>query len=318
VSANRLGIVLLILLGWESLASPTKKLAYDCIAKDGSKIEVESVGEKLLFKLYDQKSNLIKEVPIHQHLAFIDEGKEPIDYHFSLPEIEIRDQFDRAKPQHYRVAFIREGRILRGLTCKPASLGIPIRNLEKPEDFIRSDNLWLNRAARGFRTSDSLSNESVQMWKAVIGRFAQFQKELPPAEFEGLVRKTFSRVQVVSPGAAQQILESLEGDSKEVWKGILKVFNFEKLSPLERWVWWVELGEQGNFEAVRSAIRELFRSGFFKDRQMENFFRIQTARSLKKMSKRERDQILSTGLDLREKEYLIKLWENTDSPRVKS
>lgn len=286
-----------------------RKSVFECRDSDNARIEVVSQDKKLRFQLFDKAGKLQKDTVLSKHWSFFDENRSPIDYRFALPEVEIRSQLERKVPQYYRVAFILQGQVVKDLKCNPYELGIPIRVVSAPDELIRSDELWLTRAARGFQTAESLNEESLEMWKAVVKRFALMRNQIPDKEWQGLVQKTFARVRLISPGASQQIGENLDPESRKCWNEILKAFQFEKLSPVDRWIWWIGLGNQGNLEAVRSAIREFFQSGLFKDPTLEKYFSDNSQADLKKISKKQRDQILKVGLDAREKAYFSQIWE---------
>lgn len=308
-----IGIVLFTSVAFAEPKSEQRNLVYECWASDGTRLELVSQDKELRLQLFDKSRKLTQDLIITNRLYFLDEGRSPMKYRFALPEVEIRSQLEKKAPQYYRVAFIMQGQVLKDLKCHPYELGIPIRIMGAPEEFIRSDELWLTHAARGFKTAESLNAESLEMWKAVVKRFAILKRQVPENDWAVLVKKTFSRIRVLSQGASQQILESLEPESRNCWREILKVFQFEKVSPLDRWVWWVELGTQGNFEAVRSAIREFFESGLFKDPTLEKYISDNSQPFLKKISKKQKDQILSRGLDRREKAYFSQIWEKAQS-----
>lgn len=305
-------IGLLASLGFASEQKTSTSVAYDCQTADEGRIVVLQEGRNRLLQIIDKAGHVKKEVRVTRYLSFFDEDRDPIDYWFSLPEVEMRSQLERKIPQYYRVAFILEGKVLKDVSCKPYELGIPIRVMISPEDFLRSDNLWLTRAARGFKTPDTLHTESVEMWQAVIKRFADLKTQMSGPKWQDLVKKTFGRVRVISKGAAQQIEKNLEADQKKCWQLILKLFDFDKLSPVDKWVWWVGLGNRGNFEAVRSAIREFFQTGLFKEPQLEEYFSSNVKDDLKKISPKQKDQIVGSGLDRREKAYFLKIWQKAN------
>lgn len=288
-----------------------KTVIYDCTRSDGDRLLVTREKNLNYFYLYNKQGLPKQRILIQEHLSFFDEGKEPIDYLFSLPSIEVRSQFERRLPQIYHVSFFLEGRIIKDLNCKPYELGIPIKVLSNPQEFIRADQLWLTRAARGVRSAQTLSIESVEMWKSVIRRFSLLQPETPKKEWEELIKKTFRKIQVLSPGAVEQISSSLGEQDRETWGAVLNLFQYPKLSPLDRWVWWIELSSQGNLDALRSAIREATHSQLLKESALEQYFFKSAQPYLKKITAHQKKQILSTGLNEKEKKYFDKIWKRS-------
>jgi hypothetical protein len=181
--------------------------------------------------------------------------------------------------------------------------------LENLSDSSKADLLFVTRAVKGFVTEEKLSDESFGMLVTLIERYAFWAKRIDKTEMKRLVIPVFQPVVYLSQSMVKQVDTRLSENARATWDLILSEENHENFSPVQRWIFWVNLGSRNNNEAVRAGIRGFVKSQLFQDKNMQNFFQTETRATLQGMSSDLLNQIAGSGLSETETTFLQKMWK---------
>jgi hypothetical protein len=289
-----------------------KEPVYDC--KNGA-------GEKLNIYLEDQGTRVVRidrlgktlgEWKLPSYLAFEDKPREPIRYLYvpSKNSFEIREQlFRESNPQELRLMLIQEGEVLTGWQCFYHGAQLKIRMLENLSDSSKADLLFVTRAVKGFVTEEKVSDGSLGMLVPLIERYALWAKKSDKTEIKRLVIPVFQPVVYLSPAMVKQVNARLSAEARATWDLVLAEENYESFAPVQRWIFWVNLGSRNNNEAVRAGIRGFVKSPLFQDKNMQKFFQTETRTTIQGMSSEILNQIAGSGLSETETNFLQKMWK---------
>lgn len=294
-----------------SFSAPTEP-TYHCESKEGDTIAIFYSEPKALVLRSNGSKKITREWQPSEYLALKDLPNDSIRYVFSLPAksekvefrnvFELREQFFAGfNPQELRMMLIQEGQILKGWKCYHHGTALVVRMLEDPSDSGRADLLLVAQAVKGFLTEEELTENALGMLLLVVERYSLWEKKLETVKLRQLIAKVFSPLGYLSPQMVKQLDFRLSESGKETWKLILSEIGYDKFAPIQRWIFWVNLGSGGNNEAVRAGIRGFVKSPLFQDANMKTFFKKETGDSIRTLSKESVKQILS-GPNLSDKE----------------
>jgi len=289
-----------------------KEPVYDCRNRNGERIDIysEDQGTRVV------RTNRLGKNPIEwklpTYLAFEDKPREPIRYLYapSKNSFEIREQlFRESNPQELRLMLIQDGEVLTGWQCFYHGAQLNIRMLENLSDSSRADLLFVTRSVKGFVTEEKVSDESLGMLVILIERYAFWSKKIDKTEIKRLVIPVFQPVVYLSPPMVKQVNARLSAEARATWDLVLAEENYESFAPVQRWIFWVNLGSRNNNEAVRAGIRGFVKSPLFQDKNMQKFFQTETRTTIQGMSSEILNQIAGSGLSEPETNFLKKMWK---------
>lgn len=317
--------IISILVGGQAVSQGDKERGpvYECENAQGEKLYIffDRLGTIVKRTGADQKN--LREWKLSNRLSFDDKPRDPLECLFPSVEknkpvdlkntFEVREQFFRdVNPQELQMMLIQEGDVLVGWKCFYRGTARVVRMLEKYAESGRADFFLVRRAVKGFLTEDRLTEESLGMLVQLVERYGLWSKKVEKTELRQLIVDVFEPIVHLSASMAKQVEGRLSEVGRATWKLILEDESFDSFAPIQRWIFWVNLAERENNEAVRAGVRGFVKSPLFQDKTMQKFFQTETKGGLKALSKERFKQIVSSGLDEAEKKFLEKLWNERE------